>query len=66
MLPLIGLAIGVAAVIAASAVVASLAQISVVRRGAAHVAVRAAVWLALAGFTLVALVDLSDDVTTLL
>jgi hypothetical protein len=66
MLPLIGLAIGVVAVIAATAVVASLAQISVVRRGAEHVAVRAAVWLALAGVTLVALVDLSDDATTLL
>jgi hypothetical protein len=54
------------AVIVASAVVAVLAQVGLLRSIATHVALRGAICLGLAALTVFALVDLTDDVRTLL
>ena len=63
---LIGIGIVPGAIFVVTAVVAILAQVERLRRVAAHVALRGAVCLALATVTVVALVDLTGDVATLL
>ena len=63
---LAGVGIVPGAVIVATAVVAILAQAGALRSIATHVALRGAVCLGLAALTVFALVDLTDDVRTLL
>ena len=63
---LAGVGIVPGAVIVATAVVAVLAQVGMLRRIATHVAVRGAVCVGLAALGVLALVDLSGDVRTLL
>jgi hypothetical protein len=63
---LAGVGIVPGAVIVATAVIAVLAQVGMVRSIVTHVAVRGAVCLGLGALTVLALVDLSGDVRTLL
>lgn len=63
---LAGVGIVPGAVIVATAVVAILTQVGALRTIASHVALRGAVCLGLAGLTIFALVDLTDDVRTLM
>ena len=68
LLPVVLAGVGIVpgVVIVTTAVVARLAQVGALRSIAGHVALRGAVWLALAALTVVAVVDLTDDVRTLL
>jgi len=63
---LAGVGIVPGAVIVATAIVAVVAQVDVLRSIATHVALRAAVCVGLAGLIVLALADLTDDVRTLL